>query len=279
MMTLDRRGSGTRARAVRLDRNADRRVTAAGIVLAAGFVGAALVAAVAPVVLGAGAAPGWWLPLHLVLAGAAGTALGFLVSGGPGSTEPGTIGPGQAADLQARVGAICSLVGAWALAWHAVEVVRARGHWTTDVGWHRMATGGLVAASGWFAVAMLVAAGRVLLAGTTPAAWRLEDVLAPLAVGWALQTLVAAWTHLLPSIGPGGPPEHARQRMRLGWGTTARLAALNAGTALLAIGIPTGTSEVTAAGGALVVLALAVSLALVAGAFGEVRKLTAAAQR
>jgi hypothetical protein len=196
-------------------------------------------------------------------------ALGFLITGGPG----------PAADLLARAGATASLVGATALSWHAVEVVRARGRWTTDAGWHRMATGGLVAATGWFAVAMLIAAGRVLVAGTTPAAWRVEDVLAPLAVGWALQALVAAWTHLLPSIGPGGPPEHARQRTRLGRRATARLVALNAGTVLLALGIPTGTGPLIGAGGGLAVLALGTSLGLAAGALGDVRKLPAAANR
>jgi nitrite reductase (NO-forming) len=443
MVSLDPRGSPTRVRAVRLDRNADRRVTVTGLALASGFVAAALLAAA--VLLASGttaspASPGWWLPLHLLMAGAAGTAiaavmpffsaalvaappaavpvragavglialgaalvatraiapagplpvaggiaflagalllawatmaplrralgtsrplvvlaygvaladvlagaalatlfvagwlpivgrwavlkpahawlnlLGFLalviagtllhllptVLGGrivPRASAAVAIGGlslgaplvaiglllagdgGQAADLLVRAGALCSLAGAWALAWHAVEVVRARGRWTTDAGWHLMATGGLVAATGWFAVAMVGAAGRVLLAGPVPAAWRLEEVLAPLAVGWVLQTLVAGWTHLLPSIGPGGPPEHARQRMRLGQGATARLAALNAGTALLAIGIPTATGLVTAAGGTLVVVAVVVSLALVGGAIGEVRQMPAAAKR
>jgi len=440
MLNLDRRGSNIRARAVRLDRNADRRITLAGLALAAGFVGAAVVVALAGYAASTAAAPAWWLPLHLAMAGAAGTAIAAVmpffsaalvaappaavpvrvgalalialgttfvasravaaagplpVAGGVaylggalllgwatltplrralGPSRPvvafayaaaladvlagatlatffvagwlpvverwavlkpvhawlnllgflalaigGTLlhllptvlgtrivprasaavavgglaagaplvalgflitgGPGPAADLLARAGAISSLLGAAALAWHAVEVFGARGRWTTDPGWHRMATGGLVAAVGWFAVAVLVAAARVLAAGTTPAGWRLEDVLAPLAVGWALQALVAAWTHLLPSIGPGGPPEHARQRTRLGRWATGRLAALNTGAALLALGIPTGTGAFTAAGGGLVVLALGASLALAAGAVGDVRKLRAAADR
>jgi hypothetical protein len=140
-----------------------------------------------------------------------------------------------------------------------------------------VATAGLVAAVAWFAGAMLVASGRVLASGATPAAGRLEDVLAPLAVGWALQALVAAWTHLLPSIGPGGPAEHARQRARLGRWATVRLVALNAGTVLLALGIPSGTDPLIAAGGVLVATAVGASLALAAGAVGDLRKVPTAA--
>jgi hypothetical protein len=75
MVTLDGRGSANRARAARLDRNADRRITAAGLALSAGFVGAALVAAMAPLLVSSPAPSGWWLPLHLAMAGAAGTAI------------------------------------------------------------------------------------------------------------------------------------------------------------------------------------------------------------
>jgi Co/Zn/Cd efflux system component len=46
MVTIDQRGSDRRARATRLDRNADRRITAAGIVVAA-FASAVAVAATA----------------------------------------------------------------------------------------------------------------------------------------------------------------------------------------------------------------------------------------
>ena len=440
MVTLDGRRPANRARAARLDRNADRRVTMGGLVLSAGFVAAALVAAAAMLLAPEPAPSGPWLPLHLAMAGAAGTAIaavmpffsaalvaappvavpvrvgavglvaigaGLVASRAVAPTGPlpaaggvaylagalllgwatlaplrralgpsrplvvfayavaladvlagatlatlfvvgwqpvlerwavlkpahawlnllgfvalvigGTLlhllptvlgtrivprasavlavgglavgaplvalgfllagGPGPAADLLARAGAGAAVVGAGALAWHAAEVVRARGRWTTDPGWHRMASGGLVAATGWFAVAVLVAAGRVVIAGTTPAGWRVEDVLALLVVGWALQALVAAWTHLLPSIGPGGPPEHARQRTRLGRWATARLAALNVGTALLAVGLPTGTGPLIGAGGGLAALALGASLALVAGAVADVRKLPAAADR
>lgn len=57
------------------------------------------------------------------------------------------------------------------------------------------------------------------------------------------------------------------------------LAALNVGTALLAVGLPTGTGPLIGAGGGLAVVALGASLALVAGAVGDVRKLPAAPNR
>ena len=433
-ISLDRPGSGAPARAARLDRNADRRITAAGLVAAGLFVAAALATALIP----ATAARGPWLPLHLALAGGAGTAIAavmpffsaalvaappaasrvrvgalILVAGGAalvatrafvpatalpppggvavqaggrrhgwatlaplrralGPSRPlvvvaygaaladvllgatlatafvggwvpvlerwsvlkpahawlnllgfvslviaGTLlhllptvlgtriaarasaavavaglvlgaplvalgfaiagGPGPAASLVAGAGAIAALVGAAALAWHAVEVVRSRGRWNTDPGWHRLTSWGLVAAVGWFAVAVGLAAGRILLLGAVPAAWRIEDVVAPLAVGWVLQALVAAWSHLLPSIGPGGPPEHARQRRLLGRATRARLGAINLGTALLAIGIPTGGGPLVAAGAALAAVGLTTSLALGAGALLQVRQVGAAA--
>jgi nitrite reductase (NO-forming) len=195
-------------------------------------------------------------------AGAPLVALGFTISGGPG----------PAADLVARAGALAAITGAAALAWHAIEVLRARGRWTTDHGWHRMASVGLLAATAWFGVAVAAAAGQVIAMGATPAGWRVDLVLVPLAIGWVVQAVLAAVTHLLPSIGPGGPAEHSRQRAVLGRLATARLAALNGGTALLAVGLPTGSSEARILGAALVVFALGASLGLAARALLHLRK-------
>ena len=429
LLALDRRGSATRTRAARLDRNADRRITAAGLVVAAVFLAVALAVVVVP-----GTSPGgWWLPLHLVLAGAASTAIAAvmpffssalvaapparpsvrvaslaLIAAGatlvagrsidPSSLLPaaggvaflagagllgwatlaplrGALGtsrplvatayavaiadvaagallatlfvagwipvlerwaylkpahawlnllgfvslviagtllhllptvlggrivprrsavvavgglaagaplvalgytiagePGPAGDLAARVGALAALAGAAALSWHAGEVLRARGRWSTDAGWHRMASVGLVAAVGWFAVAVAIAAGRVAVLGAAPDAWRLAAVIAPLAVGWVVQALIAAWTHLLPSIGPGGPAEHARQRALLGRFATPRLALLNGGTALLALGLPSASPDIVRIGGVLVALAVGASLGLAALAVAQVRR-------
>jgi nitrite reductase (NO-forming) len=187
-------------------------------------------------------------------------ALGYAIRGG---SVP-------IADLAARAGAVAGLGAAAALAWHTAEVHRSRGRWTTDPGWHRIAGLGLEAATGWFAVAVTLAAGPVLVLGAAPEAWRLEALAAPLAVGWVAQALVAAWSHLLPAVGPGGPAEHAAQRVVLGRLATGRLLLLNVGTVLLGVGLATvddaagPPSALAAAGAALVAAALGASVALLA---------------
>jgi hypothetical protein len=87
-------------------------------------------------------------------------------------------------------------------------------------------------------------------------------------VGWIAQTIVGAWTHLLPTIGPGGPVLHAAQRTILGRAPTARLAAWQLGTALLVAGAiaagwpaATGASEALVAAGGLVAGAAAIASA------------------
>lgn len=61
----------SRTRAAPVDRSADRRVALAGITLAACFLAAALLTIALP----PGTRHGWWLPLHLALAGGASTAI------------------------------------------------------------------------------------------------------------------------------------------------------------------------------------------------------------
>jgi nitrite reductase (NO-forming) len=194
-------------------------------------------------------------------------ALGFAISGGPG----------PAADLIARSVSLAALAGAAGLAGFAVAAVRGRGRWTTEAGWHRLTSWSLVAAVGWFALAVGLAAGRVLVVGATPAGWSVRDVAAPLALGWVVQALVASWSHLLPSIGPGGPPVHARQRRLLGRVATARMLGLNLGTALLAVGLPGELPGVSMAGAVLVAASVATSLALAAAALAGIRQVAAAA--
>ncbi len=148
-------------------------------------------------------------------------------------------------------GAVLVLLGALATVMEAARVMRARGRWTTDPGWHRFASVGLLAGVAWFTVGVAVAAGLVIVNGATADAWQTPLVGAPLAIGWIAQVLMGSWTHLLPSIGPGGPVDHARQRVILGRVATARLVALNAGTAILALGWSMGIAAAVAAGGAL----------------------------
>lgn len=83
---------------------------------------------------------------------------------------------------------------------------------------------------------MLLAAARILWLGAVPAAWSLDSIAAPLAVGWVVQVLIGAWSQLLPAIGPGDFAAHARQRTSLGRAATGRLVALNIGVALVLFG-------------------------------------------
>jgi hypothetical protein len=137
-----------------------------------------------------------------------------------------------------------------------------RGHWTTDPGWHRFAGVGLLAGVGWFVAGVSMATMLLLARGTTAEAWSTPLVGAPLAVGWIAQVLMASWTHLLPSIGPGGPVEHARQRVVLGRVATPRLVGINGGTALLAIGWPIGIAWAVVAGVALAAASVVATVVL-----------------
>jgi nitrite reductase (NO-forming) len=173
-------------------------------------------------------------------------------------------GMATAASPLAGAGAVLTLIGAGALALEAVRVHRARGRWTTDPGWHRFGSVGLLSGVAWFCTGMSVAAARVLWFGAAPEAWLTAQVGAPLVLGWVVQVLMASWTHLLPAIGPGDPTAHARQRAILGRGATARLVALNAGTALLAVGWPTGSGPLAAAGAILAGAAVIATVGLTA---------------
>ncbi|MEO5966121.1 MAG: hypothetical protein ABIR11_11700 [Candidatus Limnocylindrales bacterium] len=149
-------------------------------------------------------------------------------------------------------GAVLTLIGAGALALEAARDVRGRGRWTTDPGWHLVAEVGLLAGVAWFVAGIALASVRVIGFGIgaswAPDAWSTPLVGAPLAAGWVVQVLLASWTHLLPSIGPGDPPAHARQRAILGRAAAARMLALNAGVALLAIGWPLGLAPAAGVG-------------------------------
>jgi hypothetical protein len=163
-------------------------------------------------------------------------------------------------------GAVLTLIGAGALVLEATRDARARGRWRTDPGWHLVAEVGLLAGVAWFVVGIALASVRVIGFGLglpwAPDAWSTPLVGAPLAVGWVVGVLIASWTHLLPSIGPGGPPEHAAQRRILGRAAVPRIVAFNVGVLLLAIGWPTGIAELAVVGLALVLVAVVMSVAL-----------------
>jgi hypothetical protein len=153
------------------------------------------------------------------------------------------------------------MVGAAAVAVHMVAVARDHGRWTTDAAWHRFTRFSLRAGSVWFAVAVTVAAVRVLWLGADPAAWALDLVAVPLAIGWVLQVLMGSWSHLIPSIGPGEPVAHARQRRILGRAATIRLVALNAGVGLASVGVLVASTSL---------IGIGIGLTLAGGAAGLV---------
>lgn len=178
-------------------------------------------------------------------------------------------------DAVARTGALLAIVSALAVPVHGLNVATDRVRWTTDLPWHRFTAWSLRAAGGWFAVALLVAAGRVVIMGADPAAWSIDLVAVPLAIGWVLQVVIGSSSHLLPVIGPGDRAGHARQRMLLGVGATARVVALNLGAAALWAGWVAGIPALVAVGGAAVVCSLGMALVLAVGAAGAAARRTA----
>ncbi len=182
--------------------------------------------------------------------GPAGVALGYLLGSDP----------------VARAGALIVLVGAAALLSFIGQAHRARGRWTTDAAWHRFSSWSLAAGAAWYAVGIVLAAARILGSGADPAGWTIDPVAAPLVTGFVLQVLVGSWTHLLPAVGPGDQPLHARQRAVLATAAQARFVALNAGVTLLAIGLPAGLTPFVIAGALATAGALSASVGLFARA-------------
>ena len=172
------------------------------------------------------------------------------------------LGYALASDPVARGGALVELAGAVGLVHHAFGVQHDRGRWTTDASWHRLTAWSLVAAPVWFLVAVCISAGRVLWLGAAADAWALDLVAAPLAIGWLGQVLVGAWSHLLPAIGPGGIPVHARQRRALGRLASLRVVSLNGGVLAILAGLVFGAGALVTAGLVASLGALAVGVVL-----------------
>jgi hypothetical protein len=145
------------------------------------------------------------------------------------------VGYGTAIAPIATAGCLAALLGALALTWHGLAVVRAGPAWTTDAAWHRLTSGLLTAAPAWLCVGIAILAARILDHGVMPASWSLESVAAPLALGFVVQALVGSWSHLIPAIGPGQGADRARARRILGWAAIPRIVAWNLGVAVLAL--------------------------------------------
>lgn len=172
------------------------------------------------------------------------------------------LGMAIGSNVAAGLGGAFELVGAAGLAFHGAAVQRDRGRWTSDHGWHRFAGLSLLAAPAWLLVALAIGVGRILWLGATPAAWSIGQLAVPLVAGAIGQVLVGAWTHLVPAIGPGNQAVHAIQRRWLGRGYAPRWLAWNGGVALGTIGLLTGNSGLSAAGGAAFGAALVSALGL-----------------
>lgn len=189
-----------------------------------------------------------------------------LVAGPPliaaGLLAAGLTGAQAVGDLLVRLGSLVTLAAAMALSMEVGGIVGRRGRWTSDPGWHRLATGSLAAGVAWYVVGVSVAAGQALVSGATPGAWHTELVAFPLGAGWILQVIVGAATHLIPAIGPGGPAGHAVRRGVLGRGASVRLAALNAGVAALWLGTLFGIELLLLPGALLLAVSAATDLGL-----------------
>lgn len=154
-------------------------------------------------------------------------------------------------DILVRVGAMVEVVGATALVAHGMAIQRDHGHWTTDLSWHNLASFSLLAAPIWFFVAATIACTRLMWYGAAPIAWAVGDVIAPIVIGWLAQVIIGAWTYLLPNLGPGDAPAHAKARRILGRAANERLVALNLAVALLLTGELSGSNPAFAAGAVL----------------------------
>lgn len=190
------------------------------------------------------------------------------VLGLSGGTLVVAAGYGLDLDGLVRLGAAAAVVGAFALVTYAFRIWIARARWTTDLGWHRFAIGGLASAIAWFAIGMTILGGRAMSFGAAPSGWSLDLVVAPLVAGWIGQAIVASATHLVPAVGPGDQAAHGRQRAILGWAATTRLVVANAGVGAVWVGVTLGLGELAAAGVALVALAFAAAAFLLARAIG-----------
>ena len=169
-------------------------------------------------------------------------------------------------DLVGRSGAGAEIVGAFGLVAYVVAAWRSRGRWTGELAWRTVSIASLGSSVAWFAVAVAVSAGRVLALGPVPVAWSLAPIGAPLAAGWMAQSVIGAWTHLLPAISGGSPRRHSRQRAVLGLAAVPRVVALNCGVALLTGGMTLSAPDLVAAGAFVVAMMLAVGLGLLLAA-------------
>lgn len=165
-------------------------------------------------------------------------------------------------DALAIIGGAGTLLGAVGLLGFGVDVWTRRGRWTTDLAWHALAARHGLAGMAWLVLTLASLVLGLLRDGGTAPGWTIGALAIPLIGGWAVQELVAAWGHLLPTVGPGTMAVKARQREVLSrWGT-ARVVAWNGGLAVLWPGVGFGIPPLGVAGVGLFGTAAAVTLGL-----------------
>jgi nitrite reductase (NO-forming) len=181
---------------------------------------------------------------------------------------------GQAAYVPTlvQIGVVSAVAGAAALVAHGLAVYRDRGRWHSDQDWHRLTATSLTLAPVWLLVAISIAGLRAFAFAGSPAAWSLVEVAAPLALGCVAQVLVGSVTHLLPAIGRSDAAGRARSRRVLGRWATARIVALNLGTAVAVVGVLADVPAMVLGGGAGVLTSLTAGLALMAVASTPLRR-------
>lgn len=199
----------------------------------------------APTIAGARIRAGW----HLALA-VAGVGIGPLVVVG------GFLLEGQAVVVG---GLVLTLAGAIGQVAYVVDAWRRRGTFTSEHDWRAVAAGHVVAGPFWFAASVAVA--LVAIAGGQPlAGWSVGSLALPLTAGWMLQELVGSWTHLAPSVTPGGPDVHARQRRLMAVAARTRLVGWNAALGLAWVGIALGLRPLAIGAGAVLAATILASV-------------------
>jgi len=137
----------------------------------------------------------------------------------------------------AVTGACLVAAAAVALLVYGIETWSRRGSWARDRAWHDLSARHGLLSMAWFAATALAAVGGIVVEGVVVPGWTLGVLAVPLIGGWVAQVLVAAWTYLLPAVGPGDMESRARQRAILASGGTWRVIAWNAGLVLLWAGL------------------------------------------
>ncbi len=205
----------------------------------------------APTVLGARIRLTRWLIAGVtgMLLGPAATAIGF------GAGHVAIVIGGMAMTLMGAIGQIGAMV----------DVSRRRAKFTSEHDWRRSSVGHLLAGPVWFALAVAASLAEIV-AGQPIRGWSIGHLAIPMIAGWMLQELIGSWTYLVPSVTPGSPDDHARQRRRLAFASRTRLVGLNVGVTLAWAGAFAGLTPLLIAGAAMAGGTVLVSLVLLARA-------------